>query len=345
MRLSATHAVAEEIDSSIEDAAPPPPFRPGKPANGVGGTGSMRAATPSVAMPQAESDALNALNLATVMPAGAAADSAAARNGQQAAAPRLVSASAMTGWDAAARVPDVAQGRHRSAKLILGFLGVVGVIVFVILFNVFKKSVPAEAPSLAKAPQGESQFGNLADQVAQEKPKPGAPQENPAAGETAAVKGKTATVGPGKTRVQARLNRGGGGGHETAGPIPAAPEDTSASRFRETGGRAMQVPSAGTFERRPPSQEEISRVINNNKAGIKTCYQRALLRDSSLTHGKITVKVSIGLSGRVKSVGVDGPMQFRALDPCIREMLGRWVFPPASEEYGTEFSYLFQGNE
>ena len=47
----------------------------------------------------------------------------------------------------------------------------------------------------------------------------------------------------------------------------------------------------------------------------------------------------------LKSVGVDGPMQFRALEPCIREMLGRWAFPPASEEYGTEFSYLFQGNE
>ena len=107
----------------------------------------------------------------------------------------------------------------------------------------------------------------------------------------------------------------------------------------------MQVPSGSSYERRPPSQEEISRVINNNKAGIKTCYQRALLRDNTLTHGKITVKVSIGLSGRVKSVGVDGPMQFRALEPCIREMLGRWAFPPASEEYGTEFSYLFQGNE
>jgi hypothetical protein len=97
--------------------------------------------------------------------------------------------------------------------------------------------------------------------------------------------------------------------------------------------------------RPPPSQAEITRVIANNKVAIKTCYQRALLRDSSLTHGKIVVGVTIGMSGRVRGVRVDGPSSFRSLEPCIKEMVGRWAFPPAGEEYGTEFSYLFQGNE
>ncbi|HTA18948.1 MAG TPA: AgmX/PglI C-terminal domain-containing protein, partial [Polyangia bacterium] len=97
--------------------------------------------------------------------------------------------------------------------------------------------------------------------------------------------------------------------------------------------------------RPPPNQGEISRVIANNKLGIKTCYQRALLRDSNLTHGKIVVGVSIGISGRVKHVTVDGPPSFRTLEPCIKEMVGRWTFPQSGEEYGTEFSYLFQGNE
>jgi hypothetical protein len=88
------------------------------------------------------------------------------------------------------------------------------------------------------------------------------------------------------------------------------------------------------------------KVIGNNRAGIKVCYQRALTRDNSLTHGKLSVKLSIGISGRVKHVGLDGPTQFRILlEPCIKEVVSRWVFPQASEEYGTEFPLVFQGNE
>jgi TonB family protein len=69
-----------------------------------------------------------------------------------------------------------------------------------------------------------------------------------------------------------------------------------------------------------------------------------LLRDNTLTHGKVTVRVSIGLSGRVKSVSLDAPAQFRALEPCIRDVMSRWAFPPSSEEYGTEFPVVLQGN-
>ena len=57
------------------------------------------------------------------------------------------------------------------------------------------------------------------------------------------------------------------------------------------------------------------------------------------------MKVTIGISGRVKHTAIDGPLQFRALEPCIKEVVGRWAFPQASEEYGTEFVYVFQGNE
>jgi len=60
-----------------------------------------------------------------------------------------------------------------------------------------------------------------------------------------------------------------------------------------------------------------------------------------LTKGKLSVQVSIGLSGRVKSVAVDGPVHFRTLEPCIREVVSRWMFPPSSEEYGTEFVSSF----
>jgi hypothetical protein len=100
-----------------------------------------------------------------------------------------------------------------------------------------------------------------------------------------------------------------------------------------------------TPQRIVPGQDAITRVINNNKNGIKTCYQRALLRDSSLVKGKLVVRVSIGLSGKVKGVAVDGPTHFKALEPCINDVVRRWLFPPSSEEYGTEFVSSFQGSE
>ena len=108
----------------------------------------------------------------------------------------------------------------------------------------------------------------------------------------------------------------------------------------------MNITSGGVASRPPPAQGDIMKVIGNNRAGIKVCYQRALTRDNSLTHGKLSVKLSIGISGRVKHVGLDGPTQFRILlEPCIKEVVSRWVFPQASEEYGTEFPLVFQGNE
>jgi hypothetical protein len=126
---------------------------------------------------------------------------------------------------------------------------------------------------------------------------------------------------------------------------PSAPvADNSNARYRDTG-RNLNITGGGGGSRPAPSQSDITRVINNNRGGIKNCYQRALLRDNSLTHGKITVQVNIGISGRVKRTTIDGPPQFRALDPCIKEVVGRWAFPQAGDEYGTEFVYVFQGNE
>jgi len=133
-----------------------------------------------------------------------------------------------------------------------------------------------------------------------------------------------------------------------ATPAPAAAAgdgNPAAARYRDTSTPALKISAGAPANRPPPSQAEITSVINNNRGGIKNCYQRALLRDNSMTHGKITVKLTLGISGRVKHTVIDGPQQFRALEPCIKELVARWVFPQASDEYGTEFVYVFQGNE
>jgi hypothetical protein len=54
------------------------------------------------------------------------------------------------------------------------------------------------------------------------------------------------------------------------------------------------------------------------------------------------LKLNIGISGRVKHVQLEGPPQFRQLEPCLKEVVGRWVFPQNSEEYGTELPLVFR---
>jgi hypothetical protein len=329
--VGAAHAVPAPHSAAVDPAAmqetPAPALgmlRRGKPSNGVG-------AHAGAALPSGESDALSALNLG-----GEAARPAPAK--------LLSVAEVVTPW---AGDKDGAAGRGGSTKMIVALLGVVAVIVVVVTLSMSKK-----ASSVAGTTPGGGDpeaMGRMAESLAREKPGTVAPGAAPTA--------------PGDEAPEpARGKSGGGHSHATAKSRPApahggsvntnavaAAEDTAATananRYRDTSVRSMQVPVVAPASRPPPNQGEISRVVNSNKIGIKTCYQRALLRDSSLTHGKITVRVGIGLSGRVKTVAVDGPLHFRVLEPCIKEMLARWVFPPASDEYGTEFSYVFQGNE
>jgi hypothetical protein len=97
--------------------------------------------------------------------------------------------------------------------------------------------------------------------------------------------------------------------------------------------------------RPPPTQQEVSAVVSANRPAIKLCYQRALLGDKSLADGRVVLTLTIGISGKPKQLHVDGPPQFRQLEPCLRKVVASWVFPQASEEYGTQFPLVFQAGE
>jgi hypothetical protein len=141
----------------------------------------------------------------------------------------------------------------------------------------------------------------------------------------------------------------------TAATIVAAAPPVAIAAARSRQGRMPSSENGLLYRRRhlppppktrpPPSQAEINKLVDENRPSITVCYQRALARDNSLTYGKITVKLSIGISGRVKNVSIDGLLQVRSLlEPCIREAASRWIFPQASEEYGTEFPFVLQND-
>ncbi len=328
---SATSATSDgglDIDPSsmLETPAPQLHMLHGRGTNGVAHAEQSASASNGTSATAEKSDVLNTLNLVAASGAHPA--------------PRLLSSEAVVGWQPSAGEAPAA--RQRTARIILALLGVIAAVCVVLILNVAKK--PKQAATLPSKGVADPLAGVV------DNPPPPSP---PAAAEPPPAVAPTPQAAP-EARGHAKgrpLARGRGAAPISLTapppvteppPAPVAVADNSA-KYRD--GHNLNISGGSGIQRPAPSQSDISRVINNNRGGIKNCYQRALLRDNSLTHGKISVKVTIGISGRVKHTGIDGPIQFRALEPCIKEVVGRWAFPQASEEYGTEFVYVFQGNE
>ncbi len=334
--VGAAHAVpTPAAHPHLEDAAaalatPAPVAARG--TNGLAHAGAAPALPAAGAAPAfpttGDTDALSALNLR---------GPSAKKSGPL----RIMDPVAATTWEG----QQSAAGRGRGTKMVVAFLGVLGVIIVVVLMSVTKKPAPVVASTIPKNAIDTEAMQKLADNVAHEKLEPPHPPSTaPAHPPEPPTRGGHGHSAPTRNARGATHPSGGSTSPTTTAQTTAAAEDPTAAHMRESGSR--NIAAAAAIAARPaPSQGDISRVINNNKIGIKTCYQRALLRDSNLTHGKIVVGLSIGISGRVKGVKVDGPTAFRILEPCIKEMVARWVFPQSYEEYGSEFSYVFQGSE
>ncbi len=92
-------------------------------------------------------------------------------------------------------------------------------------------------------------------------------------------------------------------------------------------------------------QAAIARVVEAGRPGLTACYQRALVRDDSLVHGKVTVRASIAASGRVDTVSVVGPAAFHAMQPCLQAAISKWDFPAAPAPYAAEFPLALRASQ
>jgi predicted Zn finger-like uncharacterized protein len=309
------HETGGDPSSLLETPAPQPHMHP-HPANGqkTNGVGGAKHGPPR----SGSSDVMQMLNL----PGGTQT--------APGAPPRLMSITSAMGVVA---VPAPAP-RSRSSIMILALLGVIALIVVVAVISL--KKPPKPVATIVKPPP----VAVVEPPVVPEPPPVAPPIIEPTA-PPPAPPGKAGKRG-GKQKGAATTKEQPTG---TGTPV-TPPPGGDAARFGDTSRPNLTVRPTTAATRPPPSQSDITKVISNNRAGIKICYQRALTRDNTLTHGKLAVKLSIGISGRVKHVGLDGPTQFRLLlEPCIKDVVQRWVFPQASEEYGTEFPLVFQGNE
>ena len=272
------------------------------------------------------------------------------------AATAAIPAAAVSSVSVPVAGPGAAAGPRaggRPVRLIFGAVALAVIVCGIVAVVMLRKPAAPVAVTPPPAPPGETNFANLAEKLANEQAaeKPAEPPPTaPVVEESKAVVGKVEAPpknGGGKGKGKSRGKNGGSATVSPTAPPPMTDEQLrAAARFGDTSTREVRANVGGAASARSmPAQADISRVINNNRQGIQTCYQRALLRDSTLTQGKVTVRVSIGISGKVKSVNLDAPSQFRSMESCVRDVMSRWAFPPSSEEYGTEFPVVLQGNQ
>ena len=251
------------------------------------------------------------------------------------APPRLMSVARR--WPAG---PERRRRRRRAAAArvyILGLLGVIGVVV------VARRRQSVEEAAAAGRDGRRSRRRDRAgrrrrEAVASEPPPAVAP--DPAAarptrrqGKAAAARhadGRAATPAPTTTTV--------------ANTRAGAPGGGDAARFRDN--HNLNITGGGVASRPPPAQGDITQGDQQQPRrhqGLLPARAHARQQPHARQAGREAVDRDLG-TRQARRPRRTGAVRL-LLEPCIKEVVSRWVFPQASEEYGTEFPLVFQGNE
>ena len=104
----------------------------------------------------------------------------------------------------------------------------------------------------------------------------------------------------------------------------------------------------GKAETRGPGTidpEEILKEICGRLGVVRACYEEELARDPQ-AHGRVTVRVIIGVDGHVRSAGLGlSTMRPPLMTQCLLEQVRKWVFPvPTGGEVGFSYPFIFVGN-
>jgi hypothetical protein len=83
----------------------------------------------------------------------------------------------------------------------------------------------------------------------------------------------------------------------------------------------------------------VARVIRGQLGGIRSCYERALRNNPTLS-GRISAHFTIGTSGRVTSVNADGMGEAPEVGTCVAGVIRRLVFP-TPEGGSVDFTFPF----
>lgn len=111
-------------------------------------------------------------------------------------------------------------------------------------------------------------------------------------------------------------------------PLPIAPTPP-----------AIEIHDIAIAGHRVSPKDGVTAVVMAGRHTIQKCAERALPRDLGDREATLTIRLNLGISGRVKHVFRPGrATDFGVLDPCIKEAVSHWQFPPENEEYWVEFT-------
>jgi outer membrane biosynthesis protein TonB len=71
------------------------------------------------------------------------------------------------------------------------------------------------------------------------------------------------------------------------------------------------------------------KVINDNRAQIRSCYERRL-KINNVLQGDLRLKLKVGANGRVEATAVAGSIHDEDVFACVRNLAGTWTFPVPS---------------
>lgn len=100
------------------------------------------------------------------------------------------------------------------------------------------------------------------------------------------------------------------------------PDDASVAKTMQPSPSPADWECYGTID-----EAAVLNVINGQpRKQVQTCYERRL-KDDNLLQGSMKVLLTIGASGNVRTVSVDGSLDDPTVFACVRRVAKTWKFP------------------
>jgi hypothetical protein len=86
----------------------------------------------------------------------------------------------------------------------------------------------------------------------------------------------------------------------------------------------------------------VEKEVRARMSALKACYERALSRDP-VAAGKLVLRWSVALDGRVQDVGLEADtLKREEATSCMSSLIQRWRFPPPSSVVAISFPLEFK---
>jgi outer membrane biosynthesis protein TonB len=121
----------------------------------------------------------------------------------------------------------------------------------------------------------------------------------------------------------------------TLPPPSASPED--ALRRARAAAAGSEAGGGGSDD------EDVQKVFRRHAGGIKVCFERARKDDPNLG-GRISVRVSVGSDGVVRSVSLPPAHALTKFGLCVTGQVRRWSFPASGKSYSASMPIVLSGS-